>query len=173
MSGAKKQNYLHGAAIMTGTTIIVKVVAFFYKLPLGSMRLLGDEGFAHFTVAYNIYGFILTLATAGFPVALSRMISVADAKGRPAQVQRIFHVALGVLTAIGGFFTLVMFAFHRPLSVMMGDRQAAAMPVADIPLPLMMVYIAAGEVAGCYILGELLGSLLLRYRGVIFRDKQS
>ena len=45
--------------------------------------------------------------------------------------------------------------------------------VADIPLPLMMVYIAAGEVAGCYILGELLGSLLLRYRGVIFRDKQS
>ena len=45
--------------------------------------------------------------------------------------------------------------------------------VADIPLPLMMVYIAAGEVAGCYILGELLGSLLLRYRGVIFGDKQS
>ena len=44
--------------------------------------------------------------------------------------------------------------------------------VADIPLPLMMVYIAAGEVAGCYILGELLGSLLLRYRGVIFGDKQ-
>ncbi len=45
--------------------------------------------------------------------------------------------------------------------------------VADIPLPLMMVYIAAGEIAGCYILGELLGSLLLRYRGVIFREKQS
>ena len=44
--------------------------------------------------------------------------------------------------------------------------------VADIPLPLMMVYIAAGEIAGCYILGELLGGLLLRYRGVIFGDKQ-
>ena len=125
MSRAKRQNYLHGAAIMTGTTIIVKVVAFFYKLPLGSMRLLGDEGFAHFTVAYNIYGFILTLATAGFPVALSRMISVADAKGRPAQVQRIFRVALSVLAAIGGAFTLFMWAFNRPLAAMMGDRQAA------------------------------------------------
>ena len=42
-----------GAAIMTGTTIIVKMVAFLYKIPLGSMRLLGDEGFAHFTVAYK------------------------------------------------------------------------------------------------------------------------
>ncbi len=125
MSEAKKQNYLHGAAIMAGTTVIVKIVAFLYKIPLGSMRILGDEGFAHFTVAYNIYGFILTLATAGFPVALSRMISVADTHGRPAQVQRIFRVALGVLTAIGGFFTLVMIAFNRPLSVMMGDREAA------------------------------------------------
>ena len=125
MSEAKKQNYLHGAAIMAGTTIIVKIVAFLYKIPLGSMRILGDEGFAHFTVAYNIYGFILTLATAGFPVALSRMISVADTRGRPAQVQRIFHVALGVLTAIGGFFTLVMLVFHRPLAAMMGDREAA------------------------------------------------
>ena len=133
MAQAKKQNYLHGAAIMAGTTVIVKIVAFLYKIPLGDMRVLGDEGFAHFTVAYNIYGFILTLATAGFPVALSRMISVADTRGRPAQVQRIFHVALGVLTAIGGFFTLVMFAFHRPLAAMMGDRQAALSIAALAP----------------------------------------
>ena len=101
MSEAKKQNYLHGAAIMAGTTIIVKIVAFLYKIPLGSMRILGDEGFAHFNVAYNIYSFFLTLATAGFPVALSRMISAADTLGRPAQVQRIFRVALSVLAGIG------------------------------------------------------------------------
>lgn len=95
MSEAKKQNYLHGAAIMVGTTVIVKIAAFFYKLPLGSMKLLGDEGFAHFMVAYNIYSFFLTLATAGFPVALSRMISEADTLDRPAQVQRIFRTAAG------------------------------------------------------------------------------
>ena len=59
LSEAKKQNYLHGAAIMVGTTVIVKIAAFFYKLPLGSMKLLGDEGFAHFMVAYNIYSFFL------------------------------------------------------------------------------------------------------------------
>jgi stage V sporulation protein B len=123
---------------MTGTTIIVKVVAFFYKLPLGSMRLLGDEGFAHFTVAYNIYGFILTLATAGFPVALSRMISVADAKGRPAQVQRIFRVALGVLAGIGAFFTLIMWGFNRPLAAMMGDREAALSIAALAPAVLIV-----------------------------------
>ena len=32
----------------------------------------------------------------------------------------------------------------------------------NLPIPLMMGYIAAGEILGCYVLGELLASLLLR-----------
>lgn len=41
----------------------------------------------------------------------------------------------------------------------------------EIPLPLMMVYIAIGEIIGCYILGEILGGVLLRYRSAIFRGE--
>ena len=41
----------------------------------------------------------------------------------------------------------------------------------EISLPLMMVYIAVGEIIGCYILGEILGGVLLRYRSVIFRGE--
>ena len=110
---------------MTGTTVIVKIIAFLYKLPLGSMSLLGDEGYAHYLVAYNMYSFFLTLATAGFPVALSRMISVADTLERPAQVQRIFRVSLGVLGGIGALFSLIMLFFNKPLAVTMGDADAA------------------------------------------------
>lgn len=138
LPGAKKQNYLHGAVIMTGTTVIVKIIAFLYKLPLGSMKVLGDVGFAHFTVAYNIYAFFLTLATAGFPVALSRMISAAETRGREAQVQRIFRVALGVLVGLGGFFTLVMLLFSRPLAMRMGDP-GAALSIAVLAPALIIV----------------------------------
>ena len=82
MAEAKRQNYLHGAAIMTAGVIVVKVLGALFKIPLGSMKLLGDEGFSHFISAYNIYTLFLTLSTAGFPVALSRMISEADTLGR-------------------------------------------------------------------------------------------
>ena len=143
MSEAKKQNYLHGAAIMVGTTVIVKIAAFFYKLPLGSMKLLGDEGFAHFMVAYNIYSFFLTLATAGFPVALSRMISEADTLDRPAQVQRIFRTAAGTLAAIGGFFTLLMLLFNRQLAVMMGNADAAPSILALAPAVVIVCLTSA------------------------------
>lgn len=37
----------------------------------------------------------------------------------------------------------------------------------DIPLYLQMIYIAAGEILGCYVLGELLGSVLLRNKGAL------
>ena len=123
---------------MAGTTVIVKIIAFLYKIPLGSMSVLGDVGFAHFNVAYNIYSFFLTLATAGFPVALSRMISAADTLDRPAQVQRTFRVALGVMGGIGAVVTLIMLLFHRPLAGMMGDREASLSIAALSPAVLVV-----------------------------------
>ena len=40
----------------------------------------------------------------------------------------------------------------------------------DMPLYLMAIYVAAGEIIGCYILGELFATILLRYKGRIFGD---
>ena len=143
MAEPKKQNYLHGAAIMTVTTIVVKIIAFAYKIPLGSMSLLGDEGYAHFIVAYNIYAFFLTLATAGFPVALSRMITEADTLHRPAQVQRIFRVSFTVLFSIGAVFTLIMLVFNQPLARIMGDTEANWSIVALAPAVVIVCMTSA------------------------------
>ena len=40
----------------------------------------------------------------------------------------------------------------------------------DIPLPLLMVYIAVGEIVGCYVLGELFASVLMKFGDRIFRS---
>ena len=39
----------------------------------------------------------------------------------------------------------------------------------DIPLVLQMLYVFAGEVGGCFVLGELLASALIPYREKLFR----
>ena len=41
----------------------------------------------------------------------------------------------------------------------------------DLPIPLMMLYVAAGEILGCYVLGELLASVILRRGGLFAREK--
>ena len=40
----------------------------------------------------------------------------------------------------------------------------------DLPIPLEMVYIFIGEVGGCYILGELLASLLMPHKNMLFQE---
>ena len=42
--------------------------------------------------------------------------------------------------------------------------------VADMAIPLMALYIFIGELIGCYVLGELLGTALLSRRTGIFED---
>ena len=41
----------------------------------------------------------------------------------------------------------------------------------NIPIPLLAVYIAVGEIIGCYVLGQLLAEVLLRNRKYIFGRK--
>lgn len=38
----------------------------------------------------------------------------------------------------------------------------------NLPLPALVLYITLGEIAGCYVLGQLLAQVLLRYGGRIF-----
>ena len=40
-----------------------------------------------------------------------------------------------------------------------------------LPIPLLMLFIAIGEIISCYVLGEILLTLLARYRGRIFRNR--
>ena len=72
----KKQNFLHGAALLALATAVVKVIGALYKIPL--KMVIGDQGYGYFMTAYNIYAVLLMISTAGLPVAMSRMISQAS-----------------------------------------------------------------------------------------------
>lgn len=95
-----------GAAILSLSTIIVKVIGMFYKIPL--RHLIGDAGFAYFNAAYAIYTVLLVISTTGLPVAVSRMVSEAHTLGNGRQMRRIFHTALMGYLAIGLIGTGIM-----------------------------------------------------------------
>jgi len=127
----KNQNYLHGAAILAATVAIVKIMGAVYKIALGN--IIGDEGFAHFTVAYNIYSLLLTLSTAGLPVAVSKMISGANALGRRNQIKRIFDVSTISFCVLGAVGTSVMLFFPEQLASGFDDIEAAKSILALSP----------------------------------------
>lgn len=123
MAERKKQSFVEGAAILTVSAAIVKVMGALFKLPLAN--IIGETGMADFGVAYNIYALLLTMSTAGLPVALSRMVSSADALGHRNQVKRTFRVARGAFFTMGALTTLIMLLFSKQLAVFMNGPEAA------------------------------------------------
>ena len=103
----RRQNFIHGAAILTVGVVIMKILGALYKVPLGN--ILGDYGYGIFLSTYNVYNIFFTLSTAGLPVALSRMIAEADAHGKTALKEKTFRTAVGTFAVIGILFSLIMF----------------------------------------------------------------
>ena len=124
MAERKKESFVTGAAVLTASTIIIKILGAVFKIPLSN--IIGKSAMGDFGVAYNIYALLLTLSTAGLPVALSRMVSVADALGRRNQLRRTFVVARAAFFVLGMTSTLFMLIFSRYLADFMGSPEAEA-----------------------------------------------
>lgn len=99
MSTTKKQSFLGGAAILASAVAVVKAIGFFYKIPLNN--ILGEEGKTYFDSAYQIYNVLLSISTAGLPIALSKLVSEAQAKGRENEKRRLFSTAIWIFFALG------------------------------------------------------------------------
>lgn len=108
MSSVKaKDSFLKGAFILGMAGILVKVMGAFFRIPLGN--LIGAEGMAYYQAAYPVYTLFLTLATAGFPTALAKLVSEKNAIGDHKGAHKIFKVSYTVLFMTGILAFLVFF----------------------------------------------------------------
>ena len=124
MAAAKPNTFFGGAAILAMGILVVKVIGLFYKIPL--VNIIGSEGSADFNNAYNIYSVLLTISTAGLPVAVSKMVSEAIALGRQNQVHKVFRLSLAAFLTLGVVSFLIMYFGSEQLAGMMHDSLAAA-----------------------------------------------
>lgn len=103
-----RDSFLKGALILGLAGIIVKIIGAFFRIPLGN--LIGAEGMGYYQAAYPVYTLFLTLATAGFPTALAKLVSEKMAIGDYRGAHKVFKVSYMVL-AITGFVAFCIFFF--------------------------------------------------------------
>jgi len=133
---SKKQNFLHGAALLAIATALVKVIGALYKIPLRAV--IGDQGYGYFITAYDIYSVLLLISNAGLPIAMSRMISQATSLGRYNQVRRIYKVSRTVFIVLGTVSTLIMVLFCHQLAAFQKQPNAWAAILCLGPCALIM-----------------------------------
>ena len=123
MANQKKQNFLHGAVILTAGLAVIKVLGAIYKIPIAN--ILGKEGYGMFLAAYNVYNVFYTASTAGIPVAMAGLIAASDANGRPMQIRRYYRVGLTTFFVIGFICSAIMFLFPTELAASINHISAA------------------------------------------------
>ena len=136
----KKQSFLGGAAILAAAVVVVKLIGAFYKLPLNN--ILGAQGKTYFNTAYYIYNVLLTVSTAGLPLAISKMTSEAHAQGRENEKRKIFRTAIWLFFALGLIGSTLMFFGSEQLASFM-NNSLAALPIRALAPAVFCVCLLA------------------------------
>lgn len=100
------RSFLKGAAILSASMVIVKLLGAVYKIVMTNLySMFGDEyaglGVGLFNNAYELYIPLFTVATAGFPIAVSRLISESITQKRYKDVQRIHKISIPFFVFMG------------------------------------------------------------------------
>ncbi|NPV92631.1 MAG: polysaccharide biosynthesis protein [Firmicutes bacterium] len=101
-----RQSFLHGALVLTLAGLISKVLGVLYRIPFA--RFIGAEGIGLYQMAYPIYSLVLALSTAGVPVAISMLVAEKRARGDHAGANRVFWLALVLLSFTGLLMTWIL-----------------------------------------------------------------
>ncbi len=127
----QRDGFFSGVLLLSASTMLVKVIGLACKIPL--IAVLGAEGMGYFNSAFEIFALLCTLATTGFPVAMSVLISAARQKGREDEIAKIYRTSTRFLFALGAIGSLLMLFFSRPIAVAIGNDDASFCIVAISP----------------------------------------
>lgn len=106
MTNKQSNTFFKGALILAVSNILIKIIGAVFKIPL--TRIVGDYAMGLYNTAYTYYTILLTIATAGLPIAISKMISESRALGKYSLAKRIFRMAVLTCACLGLFGTVVM-----------------------------------------------------------------
>ena len=120
----KQKTLVGGVSILGVAGIICKIVGVLYRIPLA--HLIGPEGMGVYHKVYPAYNLLLTISSAGLPVAISRMVAHYVTREDPKTARRIFSIALRMLTVLGLLTTLLMLLFSGQLAAWQGTEETRA-----------------------------------------------
>ncbi|MFC7443355.1 putative polysaccharide biosynthesis protein [Laceyella putida] len=132
-----EQSFVRGAAILGLAALVSKILGAVYRVPY--QNITGDEGMYVYQQVYPLYSTLLILATAGFPTAISKLVSERLAEGDSETARRIFRVASVTLFLTGCLFFVLLFFGAEIIATWMGNRPLLTMPIQSVSFALVIV----------------------------------
>ncbi len=125
----KKQSMAKGFAILSISTLIVKVFSIAYTPILN--RIIGEEGMGVYGITFTVFACVFTIVNAGIPISISKLVSEYNAKYSEMDVKRTFIISRNLMFIISLILSLLLFLLSKPIAHFMGS-ESAALPIAII-----------------------------------------
>ena len=129
MDARASRGLLSGVLFLTVANVFVKILGFFYKVPLNAV--LGDE-MANVNAAYAIYALLYTVSTAGVPNAVALSVSRARARGKEKEAGRLLRVTVSAFFLVGAGLSALLILLSRPIALLNsgGDSYLCLLAIA-------------------------------------------
>jgi len=138
---SEKNSFLRGAFILAIAAMLSKLLGSVYTIFL--QNVIGDSGMGLYNMAYPIYQALLSLSTAGLPVAVSKFVAEYNAIGDYRGAKKVFRVSLAVLT-LTGLICFVFLVVNAPFYARLaGDPAAEPAILAIAPALLIVPFMSA------------------------------
>ncbi|MCY9021025.1 polysaccharide biosynthesis protein [Priestia megaterium] len=138
---SKSSSLMRNTLILTMATFISKFLGFIYVIPFTS--LVGTQGFALYMYAYRPYTIMLSIATAGLPLAVSKFVSKYNQLGDYHTGRRLMKTSL-IIMSITGFVAFLILYNLSPLlaSFLIGKDDQSGNSISDVIMVMRTVSFA-------------------------------
>lgn len=136
-----RKTFFQGAVVLGVAGLIIKVMGAVFRIPLAN--IIGDTGMGYYQTAYPVYVLLLTLSTAGVPVAISRMVAERNALGNNYEAYRVFRISFALLFAIGISSSAVLFFGAEAIVTHLGNPGAKMAMMSIAPALLFVPMMAS------------------------------
>ena len=105
-----KQTFLKGTIILILAGFITRILGFVNRIVIA--RFIGEEGVGLYMMAAPTFFLAVTLTQFGLPVAISKLVAEAEARGDKQKTKRILVMSLAITGTLSLIFTPLVLCFH-------------------------------------------------------------
>lgn len=132
---------VRGTFLLTAATMISRILGLVYYFPF--IWLVGIQGAALYAYAYNPYVILLSVATVGLPLAVSKFVSKYNALGDYKTGRKLFRSGIFVMLGTGfATFLLLFLSADAIAPLFIGEGDPTGNSLEDVAFVIRVVSFA-------------------------------
>ena len=136
----KKNSFIEGTIVATLGILLVKVIGVIYVIPFNA--IIGETGGALYGYGYTIYQLFLSISSAGFPFAISKITSEYNALGYKKAIADTYKISLRMISLISIVIFIVLSLFAPQIGKLIIGTSTGGNTYQDIAFVIRMVSFA-------------------------------